>query len=277
MVDGIRHLAIAAFLPPGGWVHPARIHYPAGRRMGLHDHDFTEVFWIERGSALHLTRSGERRLGPGDCLFVAPELAHGFAAVDRAGFSMVNIAFPVAILAFARERWGGTTWPWGEGQTPIRLDPPAVSRLSGWLSDLRLGAPRLDAEAFVSDLLRLVAHHDATAAAGLPQELHAALAGLAGEDLPLELDPPWLARECGWSVTHLNRVVRRATGGTTTALLNRLRLERAERLLRLDHRAVTAIALSAGFPTLGHFYRVFTAAHGCTPRAWRERQQSTAG
>lgn len=268
----IRH---ATLVPPGGAVHPVRTRYLAGDRCPLHVHDFCEIFWIEQGLARHLRPSGEERLEAGDCLAVPPAMAHGLLAADHQGFSVVNIAMPAEVLAFARSRWSGP-WPWGEvadDARPLRLGPAALARLGAWLDDLRLGAPLLDAEATALVVLREVARREDERDRDLPAPLQRALAGLAAGDLPLDLAPPLLARACGWSITHLNRVVRAARGCTTTALLDRLRLERAERLLRLDPRAVTAIALACGFPSLPHFYRRFTATHGCSPGAYRRRQR----
>lgn len=275
MTSPATRLHLSALLPPGGSVHVVRTRYQAGRSCALHVHDFCEFFWIEQGVARHLRPGGEERLETGAFLAVPPAMAHGFATAE-APFTIVNIAMPAEVLAFARERCRGP-WPWGEAEDaarPLHLGPAALGRLSAWVDDLRPGAPRLEAEATALVLLREALRHDGDPDADLPAPLRRALAGLAGGELPLELAPPLLAQACGWSVAHLNRVVRAARGCTTTALLDRLRIARAERLLRLDPRPVTGIALACGYPSLPHFYRRFTAACGCPPGTWRQRHRA---
>ena len=60
-------------------------------------------------------------------------------------------------------------------------------------------------------------------------------------------------------------------GQTTTEVLNRWRLDAAERALRLGHHDITAVAYEAGFGNLPHFYRLFQKAYGVTPRGYRIR------
>lgn len=275
MNPSYRRIRLASLLPPGGAVHPVRTRYRPGDHCSLHTHDFCEFSWIEQGTACHLRPSGEQHLEVGDCLAIPPGMVHGFSSSDQHGFTLANIAMPTELLAFARSRWAGP-WPWGDAEDdarPLRLGPSALVRLGAWLDDLSLGAPLLDAEATALVILREVARRDDDRDRDLPPPLQRALADLACGDLPIDLAPPLLARACGWSVTHLNRVVRAARGCTTTALLDSLRLERAERLLRLDPRPVTAIALACGFPSLPHFYRRFAATRGCAPGAYRQRQR----
>ncbi|MFW5783119.1 MAG: helix-turn-helix domain-containing protein [Spirochaetota bacterium] len=58
-----------------------------------------------------------------------------------------------------------------------------------------------------------------------------------------------------------------------SGLVNRLLLDRAERLLRTTLLDVTEIAYSAGFGNLSYFYRLFRERYGCSPRAFREYAQ----
>jgi AraC family transcriptional activator of pobA len=71
--------------------------------------------------------------------------------------------------------------------------------------------------------------------------------------------------------THLNRVTRAATGDTASHLiLNRL-IREARRNLVYTNLPVSTIAYSLGFDDPAYFSRVYAAATGLSPRAFRAR------
>lgn len=245
-----------------------RTTYSPGKSFPLHDHDNAELFWVEFGSGVHLRngRGREEALHPGSCLLVPPQLIHGFAVRSGSGFVLVNVSFrPVQLQGL---RALAPEWPWDDPDDPvlITLNASAMARLAGWLPELHPSVHPLAITAFLLDAIRLASANPDLRLQGLPGAVVEVLTGiLAGESIPTGLDAAYLAARVGWSVEHLNRTVRKATGETTTGLLNRLRLEWAKRLLRLDTAPVTAIALRSGFSSLSHFHHLFQAAFGCTP------------
>jgi AraC family transcriptional activator of pobA len=71
--------------------------------------------------------------------------------------------------------------------------------------------------------------------------------------------------------THLNRVTRAATGDTASHLiLNRL-IREARRNLVYTNLPVSTIAYALGFEDPAYFSRVYAAATGLSPRAFREQ------
>ena len=69
--------------------------------------------------------------------------------------------------------------------------------------------------------------------------------------------------------THLNRVTRAATGDTASHLiLNRL-IREARRNLVYTNLPVSTIAYALGFDDPAYFSRVYAAATGLSPRAFR--------
>ena len=74
--------------------------------------------------------------------------------------------------------------------------------------------------------------------------------------------------------THLNRVTRAATGDTASHLiLNRL-IREARRNLVYTNLPVSTIAYALGFDDPAYFSRVYTAATGLSPRAFRAQLHS---
>jgi len=76
---------------------------------------------------------------------------------------------------------------------------------------------------------------------------------------------PEIARTCGASANHLNRILKRQTGHTFHQLLLRERLSRARELLLRGELNVTEAALEAGFNDSNYFARAFRKAHGYPP------------
>jgi AraC-like DNA-binding protein len=78
-----------------------------------------------------------------------------------------------------------------------------------------------------------------------------------------------VAREAGLSHVTLNQIFRSETGMTVFEHLRNLRLEAAERLIRLTDRSVTAIAAECGFSDASHLSNAFRKRYGVTASDWR--------
>jgi AraC family transcriptional activator of pobA len=71
--------------------------------------------------------------------------------------------------------------------------------------------------------------------------------------------------------THLNRVTRSATGDTASHLILNRMVREARRNLVYTNLPVSTIAYSLGFEDPAYFSRVYAAATGLSPRAFRAR------
>lgn len=87
-------------------------------------------------------------------------------------------------------------------------------------------------------------------------------------DQPLKLKQ--LAKIAYFSEFHFHRVFRAVTGETLKVFTNRLRVERAARLLRSSGRNATDIALECGFSSSATFSRAFRATYDTSPSAFRK-------
>ncbi len=81
-----------------------------------------------------------------------------------------------------------------------------------------------------------------------------------------------LARRCGCSRRHLARLVREQCGGSLSAIVNRVRLEKAAELLLDPNRKIVDVAPDCGFNHLGSFSKRFRERFGLTPAAWRRQK-----
>ncbi|EBA15135.1 transcriptional regulatory protein [Roseobacter sp. SK209-2-6] len=80
------------------------------------------------------------------------------------------------------------------------------------------------------------------------------------------------ARDLAISPTHLNRVVRQATGQPASTLINERMLREARRLLIYTNLTAAQIAYELGFSDPAHFSRVFAKGSGVAPVKFRQRQ-----
>ena len=83
-----------------------------------------------------------------------------------------------------------------------------------------------------------------------------------------------LAAIADLSPKHFARAFRQSTGMPPHRWLIERRIDRAKALLRTADLSLAEIALSCGFADQSHFTRVFTAAIGTTPGAWRRARRS---
>jgi AraC-like DNA-binding protein len=88
------------------------------------------------------------------------------------------------------------------------------------------------------------------------------------------LDIAALARAVHLSRAHFIRSFHAAFGEPPHRYLQRRRIERAMAFLRETDRPVSEISLDVGFLSLGTFSRTFREIVGCSPSAYREREQA---
>ncbi len=79
-----------------------------------------------------------------------------------------------------------------------------------------------------------------------------------------------LAKVACFSEFHFHRIFSAVSGETVNNFTNRLRLEKAARLLRFSDRSLTDIALDCGFSSSATFSRGFRSGYGTSPSQFRK-------
>src|SRR5580700_8062366 len=79
-----------------------------------------------------------------------------------------------------------------------------------------------------------------------------------------------LAKVACFSEFHFHRIFRAVSGETLNNFTNRLRLEKAARLLRYSDRSLTDIALDCGFSSSATFSRGFRSGYDTSPSQFRK-------
>jgi AraC family cel operon transcriptional repressor len=247
---------------------------PPGLSWVAHQHDFFEVFWVEKGSGLHFLNGTETVLREGDALFIRDDDAHTFIKPLGKTWVWVNISLSAYVEQELRGRYAPqmTEWPWRKDLPTFQghLKPYHVSRLAERVSELPNTVDRwMDVDWMMSEIFRLLVPSGIiTKQKHLPPWLATVLEEIKIEDGTF-IDFERMIARTGYSREHVNRVVQTHFGMTTTALLRHVRLEHAARQLRLTNNDIFAVAQSAGFDNLSYFYRCFRQQYGVAPRQFR--------
>ncbi len=80
-----------------------------------------------------------------------------------------------------------------------------------------------------------------------------------------------MARHLGCSRRSLEMRVRKATGGSVLEFVHRIRIRRAESILRDESRSVQQVAAACGFTSATRFASIFRRITGLNPAAYRAR------
>src|SRR5690242_3034553 len=92
-------------VPAGEAYHVNRAQMRGRNPCPVHCHDFAEIFWIESGEGIHDINSEHQPITRGAFFFIRPDDEHGFRSPAKAGFTLVNVAFPLDTVAFLRHRY----------------------------------------------------------------------------------------------------------------------------------------------------------------------------
>ena len=89
---------------------------------------------------------------------------------------------------------------------------------------------------------------------------------------PITLDD--LAQLTNFSPCYLSHTFKKQTGYAPSEYVINTRLEKAQMLLTHSRKSVNEIAFDVGYSSASSFINVFTRKVGCTPKVYRNMQQS---
>ena len=84
-----------------------------------------------------------------------------------------------------------------------------------------------------------------------------------------------LARRCGLSRSYFTKAFKVSMGLPPHRWLMRRRIQRAQELLERTDDSICAIAAACGFADQSHLTRIFHAAIGTSPAAWRRERRAS--
>ncbi len=243
--------------------------------IGLHRHEsFFQILYISAGSGDARFGDETVALTPPAIVTVPPAVGHGFRfSRDVDGHVFTMLASHLR-LSGAAGRFAAVP-----RVTPLEADDPdggfvlaALERLAGEWAGRKSGRTDL-MEAYLVSVLTLAARlwsrDNPLEGPGEAARRMEHLNGLIQQHFRSQKPAQFYAREIGISPTHLNRVVKAATGLTAHAYIARKLIDEAKRALVFTEAPAQEIGLALGFADAAYFSRSFLRATGLTPRAFR--------
>ncbi len=243
--------------------------------IGLHRHDsFFQILYISAGSGDALFGGGRWPLTPRAIVTMPPSVDHGFRFsrdIDGHVFTLLasHIRLSGELMRFASEP--RITLLDAEEQDGAFIIA-TLARLAGEWTNRRIGRTDMMAAYLVSALTlvaRQWARDNPEGEAGETARRIEHLDSLIQQHFRSQKPAQFYARELGISPTHLNRIVKGATGLTAHAYIGRKLIDEARRDLVFTQMPAQEIGLRLGFADPAYFSRYFLRETGETPRAFR--------
>jgi AraC family cel operon transcriptional repressor len=266
------------YLRAGEAFHFARRTLEPGPVRVLHDHDYFELFWIAGGRVAHLVNGVEAPLEAGDGVMIRPRDLHGFSPLGAEPCRLVNVMFRAETAAHLHRRYGdeiGDRYFWSRSAAPqgFRLDTARRNILDRWAADLEAGSRSLARiEGFLLGLLTQLVPDSPDAHSEIPPWLAGAIQAARRPEV-FRLGAQGLIAAAGRSHEHVCRSVKTLLGTTPSALVNRMRMDHAARLLRGTDLSAADIAVECGLENMSHFHALFRQQFDVTPRHYRMTHQ----
>ena len=278
----MNRLPLKSFVPAGHHYHFASGFFDSPVPNNFHDHDFYEIFWVEEGEGVHHINHRKRALREGMVVLVKDTDIHALSAAAEKTMRIVNLAFSKRCWEDLFKRY------FPEEKDPMQLTSPsreiplrhedflAIRRQSQRLNSAVRSRAQLDF--FLLEILFMTRHSTVSESQRrvVPDWLDAACLGIKKtEHLPQGLESFY--RLAGRSPDHVARACRAHLGISPTEIVNAARLEHAAARLSGTDNTILDIADDCGLPNLAHFYKLFAARFGTTPRRYRMQAQLIVG
>lgn len=270
---------------PGFWLHCETIRVRSSRyrweiRPHRHD-DFFQILYLDAGGCQALLGTQEITVTPPAVLTVPPRLRHGFRFTEDTEGLVITLL--KSHLSIPQDRQSESlTAP---QHLPLSLASPdaaylveTLRRLSAEFADRRPNRDGLMA-AYTGLLLQMIARlgHDRAPNGQAGEDRLDRLKGLIHRHFRDHRPVSFYAAELGLSLTHLNRLVRAATGEAPSDLIAAKLIDEAKRDLIFSRAPIQDISYRLGFSDPAYFSRFFTKRTGKPPLVWRREQQAKVG
>lgn len=249
--------------------------------IGMHRHDFFELFLILKGSVVHVINGKRQLLQENTLVFIRDRDVHYYEQTTHSDCQFINLSFNREVLddliAFL-----------GEGFPSERLLDPAMppstvlSKMEKEYVRYRLDqlslipqekklAVKAEVRAILTDLFSryIKAEADPIDLTGQP-EWFKALCRDAKEKEHFTRGTAALVELSGKSHAYVCRMFRKHLGMSPTQYINELRMSYAENLLLNTDMEIVDISLEIGLDNVSYFYDLFKRRHNLTPYRYRQ-------
>jgi AraC-like DNA-binding protein len=252
----------------------------------FHNHEYSEIVFILKGHATHLTEKASAPIKAGDVLVIHPGQVHAYN--NTGNMELVNIIYdrrklPLPLLDGYSLPLFKTFFPTEKKINELNTARPVMNLKAEDLSQAIVLIERLESElknlkpgnffcslALFMEIIVLITRLSSD---GLPEHHAHFLIGNAvsfmkknfGKTISIEK----LAYSAKMSERNFFRLFKNTIGCTPINYLLRIRLHHASEMLTSSDASISEIALSCGFYDSNYFCRKFKEVRNMTPRQFR--------
>lgn len=238
----------------------------------IHGHEFYEFIIVLEGKLVHIRNGESGTVEKGEYMCIFPGEKHGMI---KAGDSLCRV---ITVCV------SGDLWKKWESIFPSGIDKLRQGALvylgQEDLSDIIYGFDRIlfsseDASSgrlfSVLGKLFCVAGEKGAKRGEYEKQRLINLLHKMDEEENLREGMPALMRLCGYSRSHLYKILKPELGKTPHEFITERRMIRAKRLLEYTDYSILEISMDLGFKSVSHFISAFSSFCGETPLKYRKR------
>jgi AraC family transcriptional regulator len=272
VINGFRAIELTEIVPEV--VDLGEFWESAGSQEQAHQHRYWEIGYTAEGiSELNLGKERKLQLGPGSFWSVPAGTIHWLRRGPQSRHHRLFVGLQLPVIAARHSEWNLR----GLIREVVVLHEVhqlelLFSRIvteGATPSHYQAAALRLGVDALLLEIVRASTDRTGRAANAVA---HPAVSR-ALNVLQTRFREGWtlqsLARESGISRARLAQLFRQQVGSSIHKVLNRVRVEHAQRLLKESGLSVREIAQDCGFATSQHFARIFRGLTGSTAAQYR--------
>lgn len=255
----------------------SRVRLSGKEAYPLHDHNFGEMGWVDKGEFYQRVNGEIISMKKGDFFFIRPQDQHSFHSHTGAPFYLVNICFQWHIYEELKIRYFDQQPVYGENRKlPVCLT--LKEEELSWVRKLYASFLKAPLSRFAIDLFLMnVLSRFSSVPTGKqlnqsPSWLQQAWIKIQQQE-HLRLGVKEFYRLCYHSPEHVSREFRKYTGNTLVYSLLQLKLERAATILSGTSDEILDIIHECGFESVSYFYSSFKKKYHLSPLEYRKREQ----
>lgn len=249
--------------------------------IGMHSHDFFELFLILKGSVVHVINSNRQMLQENTLVFIRDRDVHCYEQTTDSDCQFINLSFNREVLddliAFL-----GEGFPSGRLLEPAMPPSTLLSKTEKEYVRYRLEqlslipqekklAIKAEVRAILTDLFSRYIKDEAEPfePAGQPEWLKVLCREVRKKE-QFTQGAAALVQLSGKSHAYVCRMFREYLGMSPTQYINELRISYAENLLLNTDMEIVDISLEIGLENVSYFYDLFKRRHNLTPYRYRQ-------
>ncbi|MDF2660339.1 MAG: helix-turn-helix protein [Paenibacillus sp.] len=262
----------------------------------LHIHEFVELIYVASGRATHLFQDISYEIGEGDVFIINPGEKHGYVVGAGQSIQVINCLFEPGFIPMYLLRELSLSdrldffyvQPFLNGDArfyhKLKLRGETADKTKGILEELHqeMQQQKPGYQALVqlrmTELFILLSryYNERNTNIGMPSSselLVRRVCGYVERHYDQKITLPLLSELFYIGVRQLNRQFNRHLGTSVIGYVQRIRMERAKRLLVETDEKINQIAELVGYEDAASFSRTFTREVGCPPGKYREQSR----